>query len=82
MAATWVLTELQELQSSLRERLLKMVSSMTPFYLRIFVVLSLVGWLVLFVFRDRVSLCSLGCPRTHSVDQAGLKLRNPLASAS
>jgi hypothetical protein len=59
-----------------------MVSSMTPFYLRIFVVLSLVGWLVLFVFRDRVSLCSLGCPRTHSVDQAGLKLRNPLASAS
>jgi hypothetical protein len=35
-----------------------------------------------FVFRDRVSLCSLGCPGTHSVDQAGLKLRNPPASAS
>jgi hypothetical protein len=34
------------------------------------------------VFRDRVSLCSLGCPGTHSVDQAGLKLRNPPASAS
>jgi hypothetical protein len=30
----------------------------------------------------RVSLCSLGCPGTHSVDQAGLKLRNPPASAS
>ena len=25
-----------------------------------------------FVFRDRVSLCSPGCPGTHSVDQAGL----------
>jgi hypothetical protein len=28
------------------------------------------------------SLCSPGWPRTHSVDQAGLKLRNPPASAS
>jgi hypothetical protein len=27
-----------------------------------------------FVFRDRVSLHSLGCPRTCSVDQAGLRL--------
>jgi hypothetical protein len=34
------------------------------------------------VFRDRVSLCSPGCPGTHSVDQAGLKFRNPPASAS
>jgi hypothetical protein len=34
------------------------------------------------VFRDRVSQCSPGCPGTHSVDQAGLKLRNPPASAS
>jgi hypothetical protein len=33
-------------------------------------------------FRDRVSLCSHGCPGTHSVDQAGLELRNPPASAS
>jgi hypothetical protein len=33
-------------------------------------------------FQDRVSLCSPGCPGTHSVDQAGLKLRNPPASAS
>jgi hypothetical protein len=41
----------------------------------------LVGWLVL-VCRDRVSLCSPGCPGTHFVDQAGLKLRNPPASAS
>jgi hypothetical protein len=29
-----------------------------------------------------VSLCSPGCPGTHSVDQAGLELRNPPASAS
>jgi hypothetical protein len=34
------------------------------------------------VFRDRVSLHSSGCPGTHSVDQAGLELRNPPASAS
>jgi hypothetical protein len=34
------------------------------------------------VFRDRVSLCSPGCPGTHSVDQAGLEFRNPPASAS
>jgi hypothetical protein len=34
------------------------------------------------LFRDKVSLCSPGCPGTHSVDQAGLELRNPPASAS
>jgi hypothetical protein len=32
--------------------------------------------------RDRVSLYSPGCSRTHSVHQAGLKLRNLPASAS
>jgi hypothetical protein len=35
-----------------------------------------------FSFQDRVSLYSSGCPETHSVDQAGLELRNPPASAS
>jgi hypothetical protein len=35
-----------------------------------------------FVFRDRVSLYSLGCPGTHFVDQAGLELRKSPASAS
>jgi hypothetical protein len=34
------------------------------------------------LFRDRVSLCNPGCPGTHSVDQAGLELRNLPASAS
>jgi hypothetical protein len=37
---------------------------------------------LVFFFWDRVSLCSPGCPRTHSVDQAGLELRNSPASAS
>ena len=36
----------------------------------------------LFVFQDRVSLCSPGYPRTHSIDQAGLKHRDLSASAS
>jgi hypothetical protein len=39
-------------------------------------------FVLFFVFQDRVSLYSPGCPGTHSVDQAGLKLRNPPASAS
>jgi hypothetical protein len=40
-------------------------------------------WFVSFCFfRDRVSLCSPGCPGTHSVDQAGLERRNPPASTS
>jgi hypothetical protein len=38
--------------------------------------------LFVLVFRDRVSLYSPGSPGTHFVDQAGLKLRNPPASAS
>jgi hypothetical protein len=33
-------------------------------------------------FGDRVSLYGHGCPGTHFVDQAGLELRNPPASAS
>jgi hypothetical protein len=36
---------------------------------------------VCFVFPDRVSLCSPGCPGTHFVDQAGLELRKLPASA-
>ena len=37
---------------------------------------------VVVVFQDRVSLCSPGCPGTHSVDQAGLDPRDPPASAT
>jgi hypothetical protein len=39
-------------------------------------------FLTLFFPRDRVSLYISGCPGTHFVDQAGLELRNPPASAS
>jgi hypothetical protein len=39
-------------------------------------------WFWFWFLRDRVSLCSPGCPGTHSVDQAGLELRNPPVSAS
>jgi hypothetical protein len=37
---------------------------------------------IYWVFQDRVSLYSPGCPGTHFVDQTGLELRNPPASAS
>jgi hypothetical protein len=33
------------------------------------------------VFQDRFSLCRPGCPGTHSADQGGLDLRDPLVSA-
>jgi hypothetical protein len=49
------------------------------FYFILFIYLFIYLFLV---FRDRVSLYSLGCPGTHFVDQAGLELRNPPASAS
>jgi hypothetical protein len=32
------------------------------------------------VFQDRVSLYSPGCPETHTVDHAGLKLRDPASA--
>jgi hypothetical protein len=35
-----------------------------------------------FFFGDRVSLCSPGSTGIHSIDQAGLELRNLPASAS
>jgi hypothetical protein len=46
-----------------------------PVFSELVVVLFLVFW-------DRVSSCSLGCPGTHSVDWAGLELRDLPASAS
>jgi hypothetical protein len=46
------------------------------------IILFFFCFLFFLVFRDRVSLYSPGCPGTHSVDQAGLELRNPPASAS
>jgi hypothetical protein len=54
------------------------------FLLLIFVLFCFGGLFVcLFVVsRDRVSLCSLGCPGIHSEGQASLELRNSFASAS
>jgi hypothetical protein len=59
-------------------------------YLLSFLLLSCfidyLGWINgnwgFFFFRDRVSLYRPGYPGTHFVDQAGLELRNPPASAS
>jgi hypothetical protein len=49
-----------------------------------FVYLLCIYYYVLFcfVFQDKVSPCGLGCPGTHSVDQAVLELRDLPASAS
>jgi hypothetical protein len=44
----------------------------------LFVVVVFVCFLV---FQDRVSLCSPGCPGTHFVDKAGLKIHLCLPSA-
>ena len=52
---------------------------MVSFFVCLFFVLFC---FVFLVFRDRVSLCSPGCPGTDSVDQAGLELRNSTASAT
>ena len=46
------------------------------------VMLSLASSLLLFGFQDKVSLCSAGYPGTHSVDQAGLEIRDSSNSAS
>jgi hypothetical protein len=51
-------------------------------FIYLFILLFFFIFLIFFGFGDRVSLYSLGCPGTHSVDQAGLELRNLPASAS
>jgi hypothetical protein len=44
--------------------------------------LGVLCFVLFWFFRDRVSLCSPGCPGTHSIDQAGLELRKLPASTS
>jgi hypothetical protein len=51
-------------------------------FICLFTYLFIYLFIYLLVFQDRVSLCSSGCPGTHSVNQAGFKLRNLPASAS
>ena len=46
------------------------------------IIIIIIIIIIITVFQDRVSLCTLGCPGTHSVDQAGLEPRNLSASAS
>jgi hypothetical protein len=53
--------------------LLKKAHSFKTNFIYLFIYL---GFLFCFVFRDRDSLCSPGCPGTHSVDQAGLGQRS------
>jgi len=52
------------------------------FFVFVFVFFCFCFLFVCLFFWDRVSLYSPGCPGTHSVDQAGLELRNSPASAS
>jgi hypothetical protein len=56
--------------------------NLTRFFCFVLFCFVLFCCLFVFVFQDRGSLCSPGCPGTHFVDQAGLELRNPPASAS
>ena len=51
------------------------------FHVTSFVVL-VVGFGLFVFFKTGFFLCSPGCPGTHSVDQAGLKLRDLPVSAS
>ena len=66
-----------------KKKSLKILGSFFGSYVFIFRILGvfcLFVWLIDF-FRESVSLCNPGCPGTHSVDQAGFKLRNLPASA-
>ena len=48
--------------------------------LSIWVPIYCTDFFIFIYFEDRVHLCSPGCPGTHSLDQAGLDLRNLPAS--
>jgi hypothetical protein len=56
-------------------------STQALFSFKFFLFLFFLFFFFFSVFHDRVSLCSPDCPRTHSVDQAGLELRDLPASA-
>ena len=54
-------------------------------YLSIYLLIDLSIYLSIYAcisdFQDSFSLCSPGCPGTHSVNQVGLEFRDPPASA-
>jgi hypothetical protein len=54
-------------------------NALVKFFVFLFFVVVVV---LLLLLQDRAFLCSLGCPGTYFVDQAGLELKNPPASAS
>jgi hypothetical protein len=58
-----------------------LVSSKYFFVVVVLFCLVVFLFVCLFVCLRQVSLCSSGCPGSHSVGQAGLELRNPPASA-
>jgi hypothetical protein len=63
-----------------RQRQVDLLSLLPRCYLFLLCVFMVCLFVCLFVFiflvfRDRVSLCSPGCPGTHSVDQTGLELK-------
>ena len=49
-------------------------------FIYLLVLVWLVGWL--YILIEFLCVCSCDCLGTHSVDQAGIKLRHMLASAS
>jgi hypothetical protein len=52
------------------------------FWQKCFLLPVILFYLICIFFLDRVSLCIPGCFRTCSIEQAGLELRDPSASAS
>jgi hypothetical protein len=46
------------------------------------IIIIIIIIIIILVSRNRVSLYSLGSLGTHSIEQAGLKLKGPLSSAS
>ena len=73
-------TQSQKANTNIQTKILGSFFGSYVFIFRILGVFCLFVCLIDF-FRESVSLCNPGCPGTHSVDQAGFKLRNLPASA-
>ena len=75
--------ESQSGETQKKKKILKILGSFFVSYVFIFRILGVFCLFVCLIdfFRESVSLCNPGCPGTHSVDQAGFKLRNLPASA-
>jgi hypothetical protein len=60
----------------------RLTAKLTLAFVEFLFIYLFLNFIFILVFQDRVSQCSPGCPGTHSVDQAGLKLRYLPASSS